>query len=88
MKASALKDMPVVSMADGTQVGKVADAGIAQPPLQAVRTLPTANLRGLREATYSEPGPLLFTSLLGQPHPRPAALLEPRRQPKCHQDRS
>ena len=42
MKASALKDMPVVSMADGTQVGKVADVLLDAASLRVVALLLSA----------------------------------------------
>jgi sporulation protein YlmC with PRC-barrel domain len=43
MKASALKDMPVVSMADGTQVGKVADVLLDAASLHVVALLLSAH---------------------------------------------
>ena len=43
MKASALKDMPVVSMADGTQVGKVADVLLDAASLHIVALLLSAS---------------------------------------------
>lgn len=42
MKASALKDMPVVSMADGTQVGTVADVLLDAASLRVVALLLSA----------------------------------------------
>ena len=42
MKASALKDMPVVSMADGTQVGTVADVLLDAASLHVVALLLSA----------------------------------------------
>ena len=42
VKASALKDMPVVSMADGTQVGKVADVLVDAASLRIVVLLLSA----------------------------------------------
>jgi sporulation protein YlmC with PRC-barrel domain len=43
MKASALKDMPVVSMADGTQVGTVADVLLDAASLRVVALLLSAH---------------------------------------------